>query len=40
MKREFRVTDEGEELHIREDICTGPENMSHKETRISKKYKN
>lgn len=38
MKREFRVCDEGEKLHVREDICKGADSMSHKEARIQKKF--
>lgn len=38
MKREFRVCDEGDNLHVREDICKGADAMSHKENRIPKKF--
>ena len=38
MKREFRVCNEGENLHVREDICKGGDAMSHKEKRIAKKF--
>lgn len=37
MKREFRVTDQGEEIHVREDICKGADAMTHKEKKIPKK---
>lgn len=37
-KREFRVCDESDMLHVREDICKGGDTMSHKENRIAKKF--
>ncbi|CAM9525526.1 unnamed protein product [Pylaiella littoralis] len=38
MKREFRVCDEEDNLHVREDICKGGDTMSHKEARIPKAF--
>ncbi|CAN0104398.1 unnamed protein product [Ectocarpus sp. 12 AP-2014] len=38
MKREFRVCDEGDNMHVREDICKGGDTMSHTEARILKKF--
>lgn len=38
MRREFRVCDEYDELHVREDVFTGPD-IFHKEARVPKKYK-
>lgn len=38
MKREFRVCDEEDNLHVREDICKGGDTMSHKEARIPKNF--
>ncbi|CAB1103125.1 unnamed protein product [Ectocarpus sp. CCAP 1310/34] len=38
MKREFRVCDEGDNMHVREDICKGGDTMSHTEARVPKKF--
>lgn len=38
MKREFRVCDEQDTIHVREDISQGGDTMSHKEARIPKKF--
>lgn len=38
MRREFRVCDEGDKLHVREDVCKGGDTMSHTEARVDKKY--
>lgn len=38
MKREFRVCDEQDNIHVREDICKAGDTMSHKEARIPKKF--
>lgn len=38
MKREFRVCDEEDNLHVREDICKGGDTMSHVEAHIPKKF--
>lgn len=38
MKREFRVCDEQDTIHVREDISQGGDSMSHKEAHIPKKF--
>lgn len=38
MRREFRVCDESNKLHVREDVCKGGNTMSHLEARVEKKY--
>lgn len=38
MKREFRVCDEEDTIHVREDISQGGDSMSHKEAHIPKKF--
>lgn len=38
MKREFRVCDEGDNMHVREDVCKGGDTMSHTEAHIPKKF--
>eukprot|EP00903_Cladosiphon_okamuranus_P008491 g8158.t1 len=38
MKREFRVCDEQDTIHVREDMSQGGDNMSHKEAHIPKKF--
>lgn len=38
MKREFRVCDEQDTIHVREDISQGRDSMSHKEAHIPKNF--
>lgn len=38
MKREFRVCDEQDTIHVREDISQGGDSMSHKEAHIPKNF--